>query len=498
MSPSLPRYYRIILLRFALGLALLIVLLGGLATWGLSRINTGTVDRIMRSVRIMARLNELRAAFSRQHEAITYGLSKSVVEAESAYLLAQEQTQKALSSLAKDLSVREDLILLDTMTYAQTMFSEQVVRLFDYLRKRRSLSLTYDELTDLKSYPLQSLKDANASAERFQAALRGLEENASRSFETDLRTLVDIFHRGTLILLGLFGLLLLLLLAGLARYSAAAAKPFRKLAEALRTLSESDFRTVPGYAAVDDPSLRFVLRNISNAVSHFRNFLVSTSATLHHAAESLGPMPSKLRELRRHQADLERLTEETRRLLTRPGHLPSSEMPPPDSRARIHAVLGHLDSAIPPLIQTLQNLESSLGHIALSALNLTLAESREGTPQETLAENMRALASQTAERLRDTSRNLEETVQTLRQDLLRMADSAQENTAPPQSLPEALQNLSTLLLHIAEAERITTDLEPLLAEVLATVRRLRDETRNYRSLRSPLSPDEATAKLLQE
>lgn len=453
---ALPRHYRTILLRFAAGLVLFLGLLTGLVAWGLGRVNNGTVERVMRSVRVMLRLNELRAAFGKQHEAITYGLSRSVADAKAAYETAQERTQAALSGLRKDLARHDDLLLLDRMTYAQTMFSEQVVRLFDYLAKRRSLSLTYDELTDLKSYPLQSLKDANDHAETFHTALRSLEETASRDLETELRRLVGVFRNGLIVLLAVLGLAFVILLGGLGLYAAEAAKPFRKLSEALRTLSDSDFRTIPDYAGVDDEHLRFVLRNISTAVSHFRNFLNTTAASLDRVAKELQPLPNQLRDLRRRLADLRRRTED-------PEAPPA---PTPDTH---------------PLLETLQAIQASLDDLDIAALNLHLTAEQQGLPDLVgQTEKIRSAISPIAERHRNA-------LEALRRLLQRHPSTA--------SAPRRHADLAEAL---AEAEKTAQTLTTAAADAHSALHRLRNEVRHYESFRPRTAGDRETAALLQE
>jgi methyl-accepting chemotaxis protein len=417
MASLMPKYHQKIMLLFSGFLFALFAFIGGLGGWGLSHVNSNRIERMMRSVRVMTQLNHLRTAFAKQHDAISYGLSKSTSAAQESYRTAQERIQECLTALNKDLTDRKDLVLLNNLTYNQTMFSEQIVRLFDYLYKRNTLSLTYDELTDLKSYPVQSLKQANAYAEQFQSSLTTLEEGTLSSFESELGFVVSIFRRGVFYLAAALAVILALLLIALTFYSAAAAKPFRKISESLRAMTESDFAVMPDYGVVEDENVRYVLKNIGAAVGHFRTFLNSVNDSIGALSSAVRTLPDSLRSVITNEETARQASEENRSLLL--GYAQefanakfyfdrvseASDKLIRERAALVQAITpahGMLDKVIESnraLSDTLYRFNETAEKINMFALNITLEAARENESKGygELASEIRGLISQGVE-----------------------------------------------------------------------------------------------------
>jgi len=292
---QLPPYHKRILRFFVLFLIILFTLIGIGGVIILRYLNTERIEKIDKEIKTMLILNEISSAFSKQHNAITYGISKSVSSAKEIYETSQAEIQKNLTLLKSQLYDRKDFIMLNMLNYNQAMFSDQIIKLFDYLIRRKTLSLTYDELTDLKAYPVNALNEANRYAENFKTAISQLQESSLERFKIHLSFIFKIFRKGILYFTITLATILLLLLTGLWLYSKASAKPFEKVSAALKVIVESDFKVMPDYGIIDDENVKFVLKSICEVISHFRNFLNSIKTDIIELSTFYKNLPSSLR-----------------------------------------------------------------------------------------------------------------------------------------------------------------------------------------------------------
>jgi methyl-accepting chemotaxis protein len=266
--------------------------------FGLSRINQSLLKDTLQKQSILGMLKDLRIAFSDEHNSITYGLSKDFNQSRSYYEDAEKRIQHSFDGLKQLLTEKNGLMQFNVLVYNQTMFSEQIKLLFNSIVSRQNQSLTYDELTDLKSYALRTLNEANVYAGNFDAALNQIENDVTGSYYRNMALIISSLQKVKIIFLLLIGVLVAVSLFFSYIFASRATTPFTRASAMIRELAAKKFTGSIDYSSIDNSDIADILRIFSTNASMFRNFILQNTESLRSMAGTIRAGTSRIEMIR--------------------------------------------------------------------------------------------------------------------------------------------------------------------------------------------------------
>jgi methyl-accepting chemotaxis protein len=279
-------------------LAALFVSCGIFVALAMKNINQGVILELKQKQEILSLLKNMRIDFANEHNAITYGLSDNTATASRIYDESEKKLRASFDKLKEILKEQRDRTDINSLTYNQAMFSEQVNRMLKAQWARKGQSLTYDELVDIKSYTVQSLMEANKHAEAFNKALTALEEHYVDDFNARTSSLMKFllhFKKGVIVFL-----ILLFLLAFIFGFSVLrnSLTPLRTAASLLKQMSDNRYSKLPDYSQIQDSDAKAILKSFNMLTADFRNFANQSAWSLRELAEINSKILSLLRSLK--------------------------------------------------------------------------------------------------------------------------------------------------------------------------------------------------------
>lgn len=225
-------------------------------------------------------IRDLRINFTYEHNAITYGLSRGVRSSREIYKEAESKASRLLDSLEKKIRERSLLIDLRGLKSDQVWFSEQINKLFDYIYAKKSLSLTYDEQTDLKSYAVSTLREASKHSENFNTKLNSLEDKIAEKLQSRFREMRKSLLMFLIILTSAAtsAFLLISLLSWLA--TKRVHKPVNSITKLVQDMEKNCYLKPADYGKIQDPELQYILKSFNNVITEFKNTLNQSSSSL--------------------------------------------------------------------------------------------------------------------------------------------------------------------------------------------------------------------------
>jgi methyl-accepting chemotaxis protein len=267
--------------------------------FGLTQINQRLLQDSRAKQEVLNILRDLRMNFVSEHNAITYGISKGLAQSSAIYKEAEKKLQECFTRLRSTLKDRDSLANLNSLISCQTMFSEQISRLFGSLQYAGGQSLTYDELTDIKSYRLQTLNEANAYAANFDKALNELETSTAAGYNRDLTTIISSLQRMKFYFLLLGAVLFVLSLVFSFNFARRATDPMTTTSGLIREMVRSNYTMNIDYTRIDNADVRDILRTFSTAISTFKTFIMRITESVREISEMNKAVSGGIHRLRK-------------------------------------------------------------------------------------------------------------------------------------------------------------------------------------------------------
>ncbi len=279
-------------------LAILFVLCAGFTYLAMKNINNSILVELNDKQQILSILKNTRIDFANEHNAITHGLSENPQIASQIYDEAEKNLQTSFNRLKELIKDKNDKSDLNSLSYNQAMFSEQVNRMLKTQWARRGQSLTYDELVDIKSYTVQALAEANRHAETFNRVLNQLEQRFIDDYTKKTASLMGFlmnFKNGIYIFIGL--LFLLAFVFGI-RVLKNSISPLQKASELLKKMVDSNYTNMPDYSQVDDIHVRNILKSFNTLASDYRNYANESAWAIRNILEINGKIITYFKDLK--------------------------------------------------------------------------------------------------------------------------------------------------------------------------------------------------------
>ena len=270
---------------FSVVLAILFILCAAFTFLTMKNINMGLLKELQTKQKVLGVLKNMRVDFANEHSAITYGLSENSGTAYSIYSDCEQKLRESSDQLKSLLRNQKDMGDVNTITYNQAMFSEQVNQMFNSVRARQGQSLTYDELVDLKSYTIKSLNEANKYAGEFNRSLNALEQRYVDDYNGKMSSLMAFlmkFKIAIFIFLGMIFIVAFLFGFQVLQHSSS---PLQRASDLLKVMANKNYEILPDYSQVDDPQVKNILKSFNVLAVDFKNFAVQSSWSIREIIE---------------------------------------------------------------------------------------------------------------------------------------------------------------------------------------------------------------------
>ena len=242
-------------------------------------------------------VKNLRKTFGYEQNAITYAISYGIKNSKEIYKQSEAKTMSSFTKLKSLIKDKKIGIYLDNLIYNQTMFSEQVARLYASLNSKTKVTLTYDEQTDLKAYGLSTLNQAKKYTDNFDTLLGKIEDYTTKQnniYNSIIQEIIKQFKFYGSILLGILILLTLLITPF---FASKKEDELKKLSTLIQKTTENNFEDTVPFTNSKNQAFVNIIQNFNTLIMHYLNQKENLKISAQKAVKKIKNLEDTLAEL---------------------------------------------------------------------------------------------------------------------------------------------------------------------------------------------------------
>jgi len=283
--------------RYFIYIIILLAIISGFVYYITRPLSPTLIANHKRITAIEEEVKNLRKTFGYEQNAITYAISHGIKNSKEIYKQSEAKAMQSFTKLKSLIKDKKINIYLDNLIYNQTIFSEQVARLYSTLASKKKVTLTYDEQTDLKAYGLSTLNQAKKYTDNFDTLLGKIDEFTAKqemSYNAVIESIIKQFKLyGSMLL----GILILLTLIITPFFAIEKEDELQKLSALIKKTTENNFEDTVPFTNSKNPAFVNIVQNFNTLIMHYLNQKENLKTSAQKTAEKIKNLENTLAEL---------------------------------------------------------------------------------------------------------------------------------------------------------------------------------------------------------